>query len=222
MRGKSSYWVSENEQSTLNSGTGSSELWQHRLSASYSRNLSNNFRFRSGLQINFELDKESFTDLQQRLYSNYNYREEDDEPTTDQLYSSDYRYLNTMKPANYQFTGYLPLILGRSFGRHIYAELGVMGYYRSEIRKVNQVIEYDNRYEVIENGEVEDGEDQSRNEVEHRLHHSSTMMNAFSSLSFLPNDQLRIRFMTYSDRREINRVSSVDAIRFQISAEIGF
>ncbi|WP_069130614.1 hypothetical protein [Rhodohalobacter halophilus] len=220
--GELQFWISENEQSTLNSGAGSSELWQHRFSASYSRKLSNNFQLKSGFQINFDLDKESYTDLQQRLNSNYTYREEDGEPTNDQLYSSDNRTLNITQPANYRFTGQLPIIFGRSFGQHIYAELGVMGYYRSEIRKVNQVVEYDNRYEVIENGEVEIGVNQNQYVDELRRHHSSTMLNAFSSITFLPNDQLRIRLMTYSDRREINRISSVDAIRFQISAEIGF
>jgi hypothetical protein len=213
----------ENEYTTRNTGTGSSELWQHRFSASYSRDLTNNFRLRSGFQIHFDIDKESFADLQRRDNVHYSYNETDGETTQDRIYRSDYRHLNSMMPANYRFTGYLPVMLGRSFGQHIYAELGVMGFYRSEIRRLDQIVDYDNRYEVIEGGEVvESDATQTRSESDQRRRHSSTMMNAFSSISIMPNDQLRIRLMTYSDRREINRVSSVDAIRFQISAEIGF
>lgn len=214
--------TTEYEETTLSAGTGSSELWQHRFSASYSLNLTDNFRVRSGFQLNFDLDKEYFSDLHQRLSNYYVYTEIESETTTDRLYNSDYRNLNTIVPASYQFTGYLPLILGRTFGRHIYAELGVMGLYRSEIRKLDQIREHDYRDEVLENDEVNVSEDQSRSTYNQRRHNSSTLFNAFSSISFSPNDQLRFRLMTYSDRRQLNPRSNINAIRFQISAEIGF
>lgn len=127
-----------------------------------------------------------------------------------------------MAPAKYQFTGYLPLILGRSFGGHFFAELGVMGLYRSEIRKQDQIKEYENRIEVLQNGELNVTDSQRSFDYDLRRHDSSTLFNAFGSISFTPDDQLRIKLMTYSDRRKLNPDSSIEAIRFQISAEIGF
>lgn len=221
-QGENQYWTAEEELTTRNSGSGSSELWQHQFSASYSLNLTENFRLRSGFQVNFNIDKESFSELQQRRASSYSYRETDGETTFDRLSTTDFRHLNSMAPAKYQFTGYLPLILGRSFGRHFFAELGVMGHYRSAIRKQYQIKEYENRHEVIYNGEVRVTEYQTRNDYDLRRHDSSTLFNAFGSISFSPDDQLRIRLMTYSDRRKMNPDSSIDAIRFQLSAEIGF
>lgn len=72
-QGENQYWITEEELTTRNSGSGSSELWQHQFSASYSLNLTENFRVRSGLQVNFDIDKESFTELQQRLFDSYSY-----------------------------------------------------------------------------------------------------------------------------------------------------
>lgn len=212
----------ENKLTTRDTGSGSSELWQHRFSASFSLNLTENFQLRSGLQINFDLYKESTSDLRQWFASSYYNREIDGNTEVDQLRTSDYRQINSMIPAKYQLTGYLPLILGRSFGRHLNVELGVIGLYRSEIRKMDQILEYENRREVTENSEVSVSDTQRSFTYDLRRHDSSTLLNAFGSITFTPDDQLRIKLMTYSDRRKMNPNNSIDAIRFQISAEIGF
>lgn len=216
------FWINETRRTNRYTGTGSSELWQHRLSMSYSRNLIWNIHFRSGFQINYDLDKESISELQQHLNRNYRYEETDGNTTVDREYTRGYRSPNTMKPVNYQFTGYLPLILGRSFGQQFYAELGVMGLYRSEIRKLEQVIELYSHYESAFNANVYSDRSQTTLKYNPRRHDSAMLFNAFSSISFTPNDRLRIKLMAYSDRRQLNPDRRIDEIRFQFSAEIGF
>lgn len=221
-QGEVIYTLYETESSDITEGNGSATGWLHKAGISYARELVYGFQLRSGIQVHYGIEKEGFTQLQQRFSTSYSYVEADGEATRDYIYQNDFRVLNEINPANYRLTGYLPFILGRTFGDSFYAELGVMGSYQSEIRKRGQTTHYDNRYVTFRNGEEESGENQNRSDYERRNQEGHTFFNAFSSVTFSPGNQLKLRLMAFSDRRQINRISTVDAYRFQLSAEIGF
>ncbi|MEX0660323.1 MAG: hypothetical protein WEA58_10600 [Balneolaceae bacterium] len=215
------WFFNEQERNILTRGEGDSELWQHNFSTGFRHNLGNGFGFQTGLQINFDVDKESFNDLQQQLSDYYSYRETGGEMTEEQRVVNDIRSLNNMQVSKYRATGFLPLIISKSFGPKFYIELGVMGHYRSEIYKLSQQLEYDYFSQQIGDEEAS-SEHQSSSIYDQRYVQNETLFNGFSSITFSPDSRLSFILMGFSDRRQINRVRSLDALRLKFSAEIGF
>lgn len=211
------------DQSQITSGDGESDMWNNRLGMFWNHQATMNTRFRTGLQFQMNLNLDSFNELSQDLTLFERVDEVGEEPEERQESRNDFRRDTDTDHNRYQLTGYLPVILERSFGDRFSAEIGVLGVYHSEIIRLNRVHDSEGLLLVRENGElVEDQTSSSTTESDMRMRDSQTFLNGFSSVTFSPVNQLNLRLSAFSDRRQLNTQRQVDDFRFQLSAEFRF
>lgn len=214
--------ISEDAQYTYSDGSGDYTEWRNQGGLFLIQDLGNSTQLRTGFQALYVSAEEVVSEIYQRQYEEHTFERIDDGPLTETRYDRDHNREMDITQNRYEFTGHIPLILRRSFGDQFSVEAGVLGTHQRFVRTYDQYHQYDNDFVTVEGGGTEAESNESDSRYDGRASDNWTHFNMYGSVTFSPVDQFQLRLMTFSDRRQINTVSNMDAFRFRVSAEIGF
>ncbi|MEX0844390.1 MAG: hypothetical protein WD022_03880, partial [Balneolaceae bacterium] len=205
------FWISEDERAIYTNGTGDLAEWRNQGGIFMTQDFAYGFQLKTGLQMAYVSTNETVSELFKNHFLDNSFEQIDDGPLTE----SQYRYMQTrdlsLTQNFYEFTGYIPLILRKSFGKQFSAEAGILATHQQFIRKYDQYFLYENEYFNTEDDITDTEGDQNGYSSNERTLELHTHFNAYGSVVFSPFDQFKLRIMTFSDRRQLNSVSNLDA-----------
>ncbi|MAO63445.1 MAG: hypothetical protein CL666_00440 [Balneola sp.] len=214
--------ISEDLQSTYSDGAGDFTEWRNQGGFFLIQDLGNSTQLRTGFQVLHVSAEETVSEVYQRQYEEHTFERVNDGPLTESRYDREHMRELDVTQNKYEFTGHIPLILRRSFGDLFSVEAGVLGTHQRFIRTYDQYFQYENDYVTVQEGVMEAEQNESDYRDNGRASDNWTHFNLYGSVVYSPFDQFQLRLMTFSDRRQINTVSNMDAFRFRVSAEIEF
>lgn len=188
------YSLTENQQVMEGAGTTNNE--RHTAGLFFTRDFNYGFSLTTGLQL---LVFKENQDYMLDETSNHYYKtikQTGNAPEESMNNETFHEFSETVTERISLTSGYLPVIVTKSFNRFLTVDLGLQAH-RQKL---------DSKHSIFSN----------RNEV------GSTHFNAYGAVSVNPTHKMSIRFITFTDRRQVAHNGDMDSYRFRVVTEFHF